>query len=393
MDPTSAPSRVRVKAALRDILKAFGLQGLLDASIRDVPHRDSIMLSQRRYSFLDGLRGLAAIFVLTRHTQDFWHHEFYRSYLAVDLFFILSGFVIARAYEKKLESGAISIGSFLKIRLIRLYPVFLLSVLICAVTMIGALTEQHAANFSDLIIAAFSIGMTLLFLPSYMAGSDMLFPLNGVYWSLFFELIANALYAFARPKLDGLVLYAIIVFSGLGVIVLACLHRGIDAGFTWTLPHVGAGFLRSIFGIFLGIFLYRNHARFHRFFEFISPWYAFPVVGLILASANAGAFNAIIDIVCVCIIFPVCVVVASQNIMTRYEGALLMLGSASYPMYVLHDPVSKIPLYAWSDGINKYAPLSGIVFVAFLIGLSVMIEKFYDIPVRRRLSKIFLPKG
>jgi peptidoglycan/LPS O-acetylase OafA/YrhL len=150
--------------------------------------------------------------------------------------------------------------------------------------------------------------------------------------------------------------------------------------------------LRSIFGIFLGIFLYRNHDRFHKFFEIVSPWYAFPVVGLILSSGDAGNLNAVIDIICVCIIFPTCVVVASRNVMTRYEGILLMLGSASYPVYVLHGPISKIPLYYWSNGINRYAPLSGIVFVVILIALSVLIEKFYDIPVRRRLSQLFLKR-
>src|ERR1700692_1948753 len=96
-------------------------------------HARLSIVPRNRYAYLDGIRGLAAILVLVRHTGNFWHFGFYRSYLAVDLFFILSGFVIAYAYDEKLREGAISFTQFLKIRLIRLYPVFLMSLVMCAI--------------------------------------------------------------------------------------------------------------------------------------------------------------------------------------------------------------------------------------------------------------------
>lgn len=67
------------------------------------------MKDRKNYPFLDGIRGMAATFVLLRHTGEFWNGmRFYHSYLAVDLFFVLSGFVIAHAYERKLQTGAMS---------------------------------------------------------------------------------------------------------------------------------------------------------------------------------------------------------------------------------------------------------------------------------------------
>jgi peptidoglycan/LPS O-acetylase OafA/YrhL len=343
-----------------------------------------------RYTFLDGLRGLAATFILTGHTYEYWHFNFFRAYLAVDLFFILSGFVIAYAYDESLRTGALSARGFLTVRLIRLYPVYLLSVALCTVTLIWEAIAKHNTGIDNLVDASFAIGMSLLFLPYHMAENVNLFPLNPPYWSLFFELFANAIYGFARRWLTTRKISVLIVLSGLGVIALAFVHGDLNAGFKWTVPHIGAGFLRSLFGIFVGLLLYRYHIRVQTLLENLSPWWAFAVVGIILASPSLGALDAPVDLLCVGVIFPLCVLVAARNSTTApvLEGILLALGSASYPIYVLHVPVSKIVLYAW-PGLDAYAPISGVVFVFGLIAASVWLEKFYDIPVRRRLSKRF----
>ena len=80
------------------------------------------MLINNRRSFvtLDGLRGIAALAVVTRHAPYF-RNPFFESYLAVDFFFVLSGFVLAHAYGQRLR-GNLSILDFVKIRIVRLYP-------------------------------------------------------------------------------------------------------------------------------------------------------------------------------------------------------------------------------------------------------------------------------
>src|SRR6185312_1216171 len=79
------------------------------------------------FPILNGMHGIAAILIVVRHTAPiFGQNPFSESYLAVDLFFVLSGVVIANAYESKLLEG-MEVAQFAKIRLIRLYPLYALS--------------------------------------------------------------------------------------------------------------------------------------------------------------------------------------------------------------------------------------------------------------------------
>jgi peptidoglycan/LPS O-acetylase OafA/YrhL len=340
---------------------------------------------QRRYSFLDGIRGLAAIFVLTRHTGVFWHFSLYRSYLAVDLFFILSGFVIAFAYDARISNKMLSVPKFMIIRLVRLYPVFFLSVVLCSLKLINEAYAKDTLSGDHVVEISSAIFMTLLFLPFPMTGNVSLFPLNGAYWSLLFELLTNMLYALFRPLLSDLRLLMLVMFSGIGVVCVALAHGNLDAGFLWTLPHIVAGLLRSIFGISVGLLLYRRHDNCSESLRNISPWWTFPVVAIVLASPELSHMNWLADVLSVCVVFPLCVLVGSRNIATRFEAALLTLGSASYPIYVLHAPLGEIISNAWR-GVGAFAPYSGVVFVLALIWASIVVENYYDIPVRRYLS-------
>jgi peptidoglycan/LPS O-acetylase OafA/YrhL len=103
----------------------------------------------RRHSFviLDALRGVAAAAVVTVHAPLFFHSvatpgsvpdasghapmtgPLFEAYLAVDFFFLLSGFVLAHAYGEKLNDGMTSC-QFMRCRLIRLYPLYLLALVI-----------------------------------------------------------------------------------------------------------------------------------------------------------------------------------------------------------------------------------------------------------------------
>lgn len=174
-------------------------------------------MNHSRYAFLDGIRGLAAILVLTRHTTDYWHFSFYRSYLAVDLFFILSGFVIAFAYDRKIRDGIIPFSQFVLIRLIRLYPVFLLSLVLCITIATGKLWLSHQISHTVLTELLSIFALTAIFLPSHQIGNAYLFPINVPYWSLFFELIANFIYAATRKFLSNKVLTITVLIFYLAV--------------------------------------------------------------------------------------------------------------------------------------------------------------------------------
>lgn len=340
-----------------------------------------------RYAFLDGIRGMAALIVLTLHTQDFWHLHFFRGYLAVDLFFILSGFVIAYAYDEKLRCNKISASKFFLIRLIRLYPVYLLSLFICSSILIETIWKHKlSVGYGEILNM---IAFAALFLPSQVAGSSYLFSINPPYWSLFFELITNALYAISRPLLSDVVLASIVLISGIFLIVVSFVHGNLDVGYAWGYWSLIAGFSRSIFGIFFGLLLFRHRLILSTALKetkLISPWIAFIMIAAILALPSVEHYDKIIDVLSVAIIFPFFVLIAAQGETSRFQGLLLILGTASYPIYVLHEPVKNIFQYVLKDRVEVYAPVSGIALVVFLIVLSVLIEKWYDIPLRGWLS-------
>jgi peptidoglycan/LPS O-acetylase OafA/YrhL len=351
----------------------------------------SSTIDRHRYAYLDGIRGVAAILVLVRHTGNFWHFGLYRSYLAVDLFFVLSGFVIAYAYDEKLREGKISTAQFVKIRLIRLYPVFLMSVFMCAlVVTAGILFDPPGAAPSVAEIVPV-IALTALYLPSRLSGSNDLFPLNGIYWSLFFELLINVVYAAVRRYLNTAVLLVVALSFGLAVALIAYAYGALSAGFTWGFGPIFSGFTRAAFGIFLGLLLFRLRGRFiSRFGGLVRPWFAFFLVCALLASPSAGRFDAIVDWLAVALVFPLSILFASRPLSSRFEGLLLTLGSASYPIYVFHRPVGILITRAAGAVVNRHAPFSGVTLVIFLVFFSVWLERRIDIPVRRWLTDRYL---
>jgi len=188
-----------------------------------------------RFAFLDGMRGIAALFILTRHTHAYWTFSFHRSYLAVDLFFILSGFVIAHAYDSKISTKRISVAGFTLSRIIRLYPIYFLSVIIAAAAMLSQATffgVRPAASISNI---ALMILFTFAFLPSHFLPADShMFPLNYPYWSLFFELVANAIYVTIHRYLSAAVLSIIIALSLAYTFRSAIKHGNLDTGYIFT---------------------------------------------------------------------------------------------------------------------------------------------------------------
>ena len=349
-------------------------------------------MTVNRYTFLDGVRGIAAIFVFTRHASDFWGWRPYRSYLAVDLFFLLSGFVIAYAYDERLRNKKMSTRQFLLTRLIRLYPMFLLSVIVSSLVVIGksAMGAQEHIPVGEMLGV---FALTALFLPAKMQGNVQLFPLNGPYWSLFYELVANALYALLLPVLNTYVLACIVAASLAAVCFGAVLHGNLDMGLYWGLASNAAGFFRSTFGIFLGLLIYRNTEFLTRYLGGrVSPWYGVIGMALVLATPMLPRFNAQMDLLAVAVILPVCLILASQDRPSRMDSVFLVLGAVSYPIYVLHVPIIAIISLAIAGRMAYHPPLGGAILLAGIVALSVWIVKVYDLPARRWLSRKILKK-
>jgi peptidoglycan/LPS O-acetylase OafA/YrhL len=342
-------------------------------------------MARNRFEFLDGIRGIAAILVVTRHTEDFWNFHLFRSYLAVDLFFILSGFVIAHAYDEKLGSRNLSLLHFMRIRLIRLYPVFLLSLAVSAMLLIYKSQISGSANITGILGV---IALNAFFVPSHLGGSTLLFPINGPYWSLCYELFANVIYAAIRPVLNNPAETTIVIGCGLLLGVFAYTNGGLNLGFQFGYTSLIAGAARSIFGIFMGIALFRRQAGFVvRFGKLVSPWAAVAGICIILLCPDLRRFNSIADFISVTILFPLLILFASQAEPGRFKASLLALGSMSYPIYVFHEPFGGLLLIGFREAVVRFAPFSGFALVFFLGIVALLIEKCYDIPLRRWLLR------
>src|SRR3954452_18230692 len=120
----------------------------------------SYLPTKRHYQVLDGLRGVAAITVVIFHTFEAYADEnrfrqiLNHGYLAVDFFFLLSGFVIAYAYDDRW--GKMTQWEFYKRRLIRLQPMVIMG------NIIGALLFYYQSSQEFSLVAGTPLWKVLL---------------------------------------------------------------------------------------------------------------------------------------------------------------------------------------------------------------------------------------
>ena len=193
--------------------------------------------SKPHYEILDGLRGVAALVVIWYHVFEGFatsplDQKFNHGYLAVDFFFILSGFVVGYAYDDRWRKrpgnasgvcGGMGIKDFLKRRLVRLHPMVMLGAVLGAVTFLiqGSVQWDGTHVPFGAVMLAMLLGMFLI--PAYpgapyeVRGNNEMYPLNGPSWSLFFEYIGNILYALVLRRLSTRSLAVVVAVSGLGL--------------------------------------------------------------------------------------------------------------------------------------------------------------------------------
>src|SRR5579872_5084839 len=210
---------------------------------------------QGRFQGLDGLRGVCALTVVLYHCELLFAPGviFCHGYLAVDLFFILSGFVIAANYEHRF-AGGLTAQQFVTARIRRLGPVYWVSL---ALALIAALIVESYRSAPEFGRALTLGGMAAFLIPTIGAGT-FAYPTNSVAWSLAWEIIVNAVYAMALYRLRSRHLAVIAI--GLWALALAeslVNPRGWSFGMTGS--DVWSGGLRAFPGFLAGVLLFRAH--------------------------------------------------------------------------------------------------------------------------------------
>lgn len=345
---------------------------------------------RRFFATLDSIRGVAAIMVVVFHAAPaFGKGIAQEQFLAVDVFFVLSGVVIANAYEHRLQSG-LSVLSFTSIRLIRFYPLYILGTAI-RLTAIGAgLIVVGSSSVGNGHQLAAALILAILMLPDpfvYWA-----FPLNPPAWSLFFELFGNVAYASVFRLLRLNVLAAIMAVSALGLAGILYFGSQHDLHVGWTAENLSGGFFRVGYSFFAGVLLYRLFAsqkvaaKGDRRLAFM-PWVILGLVAVMLGAKPEASIRPYYEFAVVILFFPAIVYCALWFEPTGVGGRVCkFLGAISYAVYAIH-----LPLYWLISGITKrtlhvppesWVPWAGLCFIGLLLAFCWALDRFYDRPLR-----------
>jgi peptidoglycan/LPS O-acetylase OafA/YrhL len=341
----------------------------------------------RAYRTLDGLRGVAALIVVTRHAGDFFPGELFpESFLAVDLFFLLSGFVIAHAYEARLLAGR-SLGSFLKTRLVRLYPLYMLG-LVLGVTaaLVRAKTSAEPLD-AGWLAEAMGVGVLMLpAVPPLPMGSS---ALDGPTWTLAPELLANLAYAATIRKLRGRALTALTGLGAVSLIASQAVYGSLDGG--WSperFPLIGA---RLAFSFFLGVAMFRTRPT--RRTGPLAAWGCLAAVAAALMFYPSEHLRRGYELAVVLLVFPLTVAVAVRHEPdARSAPTFRTLGLVSYAVYVMHQPLGALAaaLLKPASLLSTATPLTAGLFLAVCVALAALADRFYDAPLRRWLTRLDL---
>ena len=185
-----------------------------------------------RFETLDALRGLAALTVVQMHLPFLFaaHMPFPHAYLAVDFFFMLSGFVLNYAYGPRLAQGWSTV-LFMRDRVFRLYPLYLLALPLGLAHLLYTNRRDRAPLPHGEIIAIAIFALINFPLPSKLVGTEGFFPTNGPSWSLFYELVANLAHGLFLRHCSRMKLMLITIFAGLLLVPVSLQKQGLNIGY------------------------------------------------------------------------------------------------------------------------------------------------------------------
>ena len=336
--------------------------------------------------------------VVLLHTAPFFGIERpQESYLAVDLFFALSGVVICHTYESRLLGG-MTTAQFAWIRAVRLYPLYVAGVSLTVIALLIFGADPGSPRSSVLLL------LSLAVLPYLGASAVAYFPLNIPAWSLILEFMVNLLYARIIRRLDRRSLLLIMLFSILGLLFCVRVIRPHSVEFGWRpstwrgldLGIIG-GMFRVGYSFFAGVLLYREFVRRGSVAVQgrLAPWVPWLIVGavaLILSAAPSRELRPYFEVTVVAIIFPLLTYAALQFQSAGFGDPLFRnAGNLSYAIYAIHYPLStltdKIVERYTSMRLEFYAPWGGIGFLVVLLLLCALLDRLYDVPLRGALMK------
>lgn len=368
--------------------------------------------SKPHYALLDGLRGVAAMLVVWYHifegfqfagnkpVIDFINH----GYLAVDFFFMLSGFVIDYAYDDR-WGKSLTMGGFFRRRLIRLHPMVMLGALIGAISFLLTSMERWDGTHSTLLLTLIALVCSWLMIPALpgmqrdVRGNGEMFPLNGPCWSLFFEYIGNILYALIIRRLSTRILAWLTALLCCAMTWFAVTNQSgygsIGVGWTVDTTNLLGGTLRMLCPFTIGMLMSRV---FKPIKKVRGAFWICTIILLVLFhvpfidGGTPMSLNGIFETACIICIFPIIVWIGASGTTTDNTSRRIcrFLGDISFPLYIVHYPLM-YAFYMWLIKTELYTfsetwPIA-ISTMACSICIAWLSLRFYDEPIRKWLNK------
>jgi peptidoglycan/LPS O-acetylase OafA/YrhL len=349
---------------------------------REEPPRDV-----KEIRSLNTIRGVAALMVAIFHAPALFGvgQTFPHAYLAVDLFFVLSGFVLLHAYEGRIRGG-LGLARFAQLRLARLYPLLLIATVIGFAIMLA----KHAAGRVDMNAETFAaLPLSLILAPAPAGATDIhaAYPFVTQSWSIVWEIaLCPVLFIWAKSVRRWAVPIAVVFALPLAWVAIA---RGdLDGG--WVTGTFWIGALRAVVAFFAGVAVRQLTRR-----GPVPRWLNYAAIGAAVAVviyvtlvratfwwADYGAAVAG---------FPLIIAAAAQcrrRLLENWVGD--RLGEASYSIYMLHN----ISIDVIVTGLKHLTQLGaaahlllGFGWLAVLIGGAWLSWRYVESPLRRLASR------
>lgn len=360
------------------------------------------------YDILDGLRGVAAVMVLCYHICEAIafapintttaEQGLYHGFMAVDFFFILSGFVMGYAYDEKLQNGTMSLGGFVKRRLIRLHPMVIVGVLIglvCFCIQGCQMWDGTQALTSNIMICLL---LALFCLPTPLGcdvrGNAEAFPINGPHWSLFLEYIGSLCYGLFLCRVSTKFLKIWVGITALLLLAFALWMGENFISYGWSSDPINmlGGIIRISFGYPMGLLLARMYKEKTPGIITDSRVFLYCSLALLLIFLvpGLGDFSCYYQIFCLVVLFPLVIWYGARGAVEGgQKKCISFLGRLSYPLYAVHYPLIYLYIY-WIKQVDPqgalfYGGAVAVILANLLLGTLCLL--CYDEPVRKWLSK------
>lgn len=352
----------------------------------EVNQSNDLLKTKHHFLILDGLRGVAALAVVIFHfmewiftdpSTNFIGHGF----LAVDFFFCLSGFVIGYAYDDRIAK--MGVAEFFKSRLIRLHPLIVFG---SVLGLLGFLLDPFLSPAYDSGKLALLFIFSLLLIPFPVMEERFfnLFALNAPSWSLFWEYVANILYAVVLHKVKRPLLVALTIIAAVGIIIVSYRAGNLLGG--WSKDNFFDGGVRVAYSFLAGLLIYRSN-------WIIKNGLGFAGLGVLLFCAFIMPWSKsdwVVEALVVIFYFPLMVSLgAGSTLSPRWEKLCRFSGNISYPLYMTHYAA----IWIFGNYFTTRKPATGqltyviIGSVIFLVAFAYLTMVLFDIPVRRYLAR------